>query len=208
MEENKDEKVLKKKKKSNLIKGTKLIPLCLIVIIIVIAVISQNKTGKIETKVKSMLDRVVEKSELETATITYNVIAKECKDEQTCDKSSNNIKDFKYVVSCKGTVSAGIDFKDVKIDVDEAKKNVIIHMPQATIKGEPNILSTKFLNGNELPASEITNARKLCQETTKERSEIDNKLIPAATEQARIVLEEFYNQWIKVYDSSYTIEVR
>ena len=36
----------------------------------------------------------------------------------------------------------------------------------------------------------------------------DGKLIPAAKEQARIVLEEFYKQWIKAYDASYTVEVK
>ena len=150
----------------------------------------------------------LEKSDLETATITYNVIAKKCKDEKKCDKSSNNINDFKYVASCKATITAGLDFKKVEIEVDEKNKKVIIKIPDAIIKGDPNIGSIKFLNGNELNSSEYADARKLCQETALEKSKKDNKLIPAAKEQAKIVLIEFYNQLIKGYNPAYTVEVK
>ena len=100
-----------------------------------------------------------------------------------------------------------IDFQKIKVDVDEKDKKVIVKVPDATIIDEPNIHSIKFLNGNELSASELPNARKLCQETVKEKSELDQKLIPAAKEQSRVVLEEFYNQWIKAYDSSYRVVI-
>ena len=211
MEVNNNEEKVEKKEESNSIINYKKICLLLIIIILFIFGIKMiifNKDGDVKNQVKTILDRVVQKSELETVTITYNVIAKKCKNETNCDKSSNNIKDFKYVVSCQGTITAGIDFDKVNVEVDEIKKNIIIHIPEASIKGDPNILSINFLNGNELGAAELTNARNLCQETTKERSQSDGKLIPAATEQARIVLEEFYKQWIKAFNSSYTIEIR
>lgn len=210
-EEKLEKKEKEKKEKKNSLKSFKRIGLLLIILILVvfgIKMIILNKDGDVKNQVKTILDRVVQKSELETVTITYNVIAKKCKDENNCDKSSNNIKDFKYVVSCQGTITAGIDFDKVKVEVDESKKNIIIHIPEASIKGDPNILSINFLNGNELSASELTNARNLCQETTKERSQADGKLIPAATEQAKIVLEGFYKQWVKAFDSSYTVEIR
>ena len=185
-----------------------LVPLLLICITLFIIFFTRlNKEGQIKMKVKSTLEKVVEKSDLETVTITYNVIAKKCKDEENCDKKSNNISDFQYVVSCKGSIVAGIDFQKIKVDVDEKDKKVIVKVPDATIIDEPNIHSIKFLNGNELSASELPNARKLCQETVKEKSEMDQKLIPAAKEQSRVVLEEFYNQWIKAYDSSYRVVI-
>ena len=184
------------------------IPLLLIFITLFVIFFTRlNKEGQIKMKVKSTLEKVVEKSDLETVTITYNVIAKKCKDEENCDKKSNNISDFQYVVSCKGSIVAGIDFQKIKVDVDEKDKKVIVKVPDATIIDEPNIHSIKFLNGNELSASELPNARKLCQETVKEKSELDQKLIPAAKEQSRVVLEEFYNQWIKAYDSSYRVVI-
>ncbi len=207
MENVEKEKTTEVSKKNNK-KGKLLIFIIIIVLILIVLFTIPNKKGQIEIKVKSSLDKVVEKSDLETVNISYNVIAKKCKNEDDCNTKSNDINDFKYVVSCKGTITAGIDFKDVKIDIDSKNKKIIVKVPEATIKGEPNIGSIKFLNGNEISADELPEARKLCQETTLIKSNEDNKLLPAAKEQAIIVLEEFYNQWIKAYDSSYEVEVK
>lgn len=42
-----------------------------------------SKEGKTINNVKSSLDKVVEKSNLETVSFTYNVIAKKCKDKKS-----------------------------------------------------------------------------------------------------------------------------
>lgn len=210
MKEVKEENDLKKKSSKGKSKGN-IKYLILIIFIVAIAIILINtysNGGNIETKAKISLDKIVEKSDLETANITYNVIGKKCKNEKKCDLNSNKISNFEYVVSCKGTLTAGIDFSKVKIDIDNNNKILKIEMPEVTLKGEPTIGSVKFLNGSEVPADELPAARKLCQETVKTRSEEDNKLLPAAKEQARIVLEEFYKNWIKAYDSSYKVEVK
>ncbi len=210
-------KVEEKTPKKNPFKGIvnffrkKIILILLILVIVLVAIIlllTSRKDNQIEIKVKSSLEKIVEKSDLETINIVYNVIAKKCKDEATCDKTSNNIDNFEYVVSCKGTVTAGIDFSKVKITVLESEKKIIIEMPEAAMQGEPNIGSIKFLNGDEVPASKLPEARKLCQEVALDKSETDDKLIPFAKDQAKVVLEEFYKQWIKAYDSSYVIEVK
>ncbi len=205
--ENEGKKEIVRKKGSKLKVFLLLLVLVIIVIFVKKFIISGGK-GNIDLKVKSTLEKVVEKSDLETVNITYNVIAKKCKDEDNCDLTSNSIEDFAYVVSCKGTITAGIDFNNVDISIDEDNKKVIIVLPDAKITDEPNITSIKFLNGNDLPAEELPNARKLCQETTLEKSENDDKLLPAAKEQAIVVLEQFYKQWIKAFDDSYQVEIR
>ena len=195
--------------KNGLMNCKLLVPLLLVFfLLLLIFLIFSSKEGQIKMKIKSTLEKVIEKSDLETVTFTYNVIAKQCRDDEVCDKTTNDINNFKYVVSCKGSIVAGIDFKKIAVDVNQKNQKVVIKIPEATIIDEPNILSIKFLNGNELPASELPNARRLCQETIKEKSSVDEKLIPAAKEQSIIVLEEFYNQWIKAYNSSYIIEVK
>lgn len=208
MNEVKEENDLKKKssKSKGIIK--QLILIILILAIVFFLINTYSNGGNIEIKAKISLDKIVEKSDLETANITYNVIGKKCKNEKKCDLNSNKMSNFEYVVSCKGTLTAGIDFSKVKIDIDNNNKILKIEMPEVTLKGEPTIGSVKFLNGSDVPADELPNARKLCQETVKTRSEEDNKLLPAAKEQARIVLEEFYKNWIKAYDSSYKVEVK
>lgn len=215
MKENKNETsqnyTEKLQKMKNKILGGKnkifLLILIIIIIILVIIFLRQNKKEDIKISVKSSLDRIVEKSDLETVNITYNVIAKKCEDDINCNLKSNNIDDFKYVVSCKGTITAGIDFSKIKIEIDEKNKRLIVKMPEATIKGEPSIGPIEFLDAKDIPADEYPNARELCQATIKSKSSDDGKLLPAAKEQARAVLEEFYKQWIRAYDSKYTVEV-
>ena len=137
----------------------------------------------------------------------FNVIAKQCKDNKKCDKASNEIDQFEYVVSCKASITGKIDFNKVKINVDEENKKVLITTPEVMLK-DPVIASTKFLNGKDVDADELPNARKLCMETAKEKSENDDKIIPAAKDQAIVVLDQYYSQWIKVYYPSYSVEVK
>lgn len=186
----------------------------IIIIILIVLIIGgvggsllNSKEGKTKNTVKSSLDKVVEKSDLETVSFTYNVIAKKCKDEKNCNLKSNNIDDFKYVVSCKGTITAGIDFSKVKIDVNEEKKLITVAIPEATLENDASVGSVKFLN-DDVSADELPNARSLCAETIKSKSESDEKLLPAAKEQARVVLEGFYSQWIKAFDEEYKVEVK
>lgn len=185
--------------------------LIVVIVILVIGVIGgsflNSKEGKTRNVVKSSLDKIVEKSDLETVSFTYNVIAKKCKDDNNCDTKSNDINHFKYVVSCKGTITAGIDFSKVKIDVDNRKKLITISIPEATLENSPSISTVRFLN-DDVQADELPNARSLCTDTIKSKSESDEKFLPAAKEQARVVLENFYSQWIKAYDKKYKIEVK
>ena len=60
---------------------------------------------------------------------------------------------------------------------------------------EPNI-SVNILNGVDLPPSAIVDARKLCQEKTKEKGLNDVNLNSIAKDQTKIVLEEFYSQYM------------
>ena len=91
--------------------------------------------------------------------------------------------------------------------MNNKEKKVVVEVPEATIK-DSTIISVKFLNGDDLPPETLTEATKLCDVDVLERSKKDEKIVPAAKDQARVVLEGFYQQWIKAYDSSYTVEVR
>lgn len=97
-EENNNKKVIVniKEKKSKFI----LISVTILIVIIIILSLGNGKRT-IKTHIKSTLTKLVEKSDLETANIMYNVIAKKCNDEEKCDLNSNNINDFKYVASCQ-----------------------------------------------------------------------------------------------------------
>lgn len=197
----------KSSKKSKENKKLRILLFCITIISILVILTIIDKEGSVEIKVKSSLDRIVEKSDLQTVNLTYNVIAKQCKNKDECNKNSNNIDDFEYVVSCKGTVTAGIEFEQVKVEVDKKNHKIILNIPEATIK-EINIGTLNFLNGEDISANELPNARELCENTIKEKAKNDDNLLPAAKEQAETVLQSFYAQWIKSLDKEYKVEIK
>lgn len=87
------------------------------------------------------------------------------------------------------------------------KEIITVTLPEATLNENPSVSSVKFLN-EDVSADELPNARNLCSDTIKNKSKSDEKLLPAAKEQARVVLEEFYSQWIKAYNDEYKVEVK
>lgn len=197
-----ESKSQKQKKKILLVIGAVILVVLLIVFVI------PNKARTIKTNVKSSLERTEIRSNLETASFTYNVIAKKCKDDNKCDKESTSIKEFEYVISCEGTITSGIDFSKIEIDVNDKEKKLIITMPEATITDTSMGNDLKFINGDRVLANKMEEARKLCKATTKEKSEADGTLLDTAKKQAQVVLQEYYEQWIKAYDSDYKVEVR
>ena len=197
-----DEKKEKSKKNNKLI-----IFLLVVIVILVIVFVIPNKGGKIRINVKSSLESLVEKSDLETVSFNYNVIAKKCKNEDKCDLASNDIKDFDYVLSCTGMLTAGIDFDKVDIKVDDGNKKITITLPDSQIT-EVNVKTLKFLNGEDVSSSQLPEARALCKKTIEEKSSMDKKVLPAAKEQAKVVLQSFYEQWVKAFDGNYKVEIR
>jgi hypothetical protein len=199
---------IKEKKKGFKFRSIFLLILIILVIILIIIGLFKftSKKGKITVNIKSSLEKIVEKSDLETATFTYNLVAKKCKDDNNCDIESNKMANFKYVVSCKGSVTAGLDFSKIIIKEDKSNKKIIVTLPDTAITSKAEISTINFINGDDLPADTIPEARKLCQETIENKSNEDDKLLETAKNQAEIVLEEYYKQWIKTYDSSYKVE--
>ena len=126
---------------------------------------------------------------------------------ELCEIIDDNIDDFEYVVSCKGTITAGIEVKNIKIKLDEENKKLTITVPEAKLN-DKNILSRTFLNGEDLDADKLPEATKLCEDTLSEKVEKDEKLLPAAKEQAKVVLKSYYEQWLKALGEDYTIEMK
>ncbi|MBQ2407905.1 MAG: DUF4230 domain-containing protein [Bacilli bacterium] len=197
-----EENIQKKKKPIKLLIGI----IFIVIIAVVVILILTSKEGKETVNLNATLEKIVEQNKLETVTFTYNVVGKECK-ESGCNKHSNNIDDYKYVVSCKGTVTSGIDFKKVKINLDEENKKLVVEIPEANIL-ETNISSTNFLNGDKLPADEIVSARALCKKEILQKSAADMELKKAAKEQVKIILSVYYEKWAKSLGDGYKVEVK
>lgn len=193
-------------------KTTKII-IILVAIIIVLVLslgILNSETGKLKISAESSLEKIVEKNDLETVSYTYNAIARQCK-KAGCSTDSENTDDYKYFVSYEGTVSAGIDFKQVKIYVDKDNKKLIITVPEPKITGyNVDIGSLKFIFTKDKynEASELEQAFKLCKADLENRSEKDELILKTAKQNSITVLEAFFKPWIETFNSEYEVVVK
>jgi len=193
-------------------KTTKIIIVLVVIIIMLILSLGilTSETGKLKISAESSLEKIVEKNDLETVSYTYNAIARQCKKEG-CSKNSENTDDYKYFVAYDGTVSAGIDFKQVKIDVDKNEKKLIITVPEPKITGyNVDIGSLKFIFTKEKynEASELEKAFKLCKDDLESRSEKDELILKTAKQNSITVLEAFFKPWIETFNSEYEVIVK
>lgn len=200
------------KKMKELKKSTKIIIVLLIVIVILCLVlgVANSETGKLKITAESSLEKIVEKNDLETVSYTYNAIAKQPKNADGNVESENN-DDYKYFVSYEGMVSAGIDFKQVKIDIDRKAKKLIIIVPEPKITGyNVDIGSLKFIFTKEKynEASELESAFKLCKEDLENRSEKDELILKTAKQNSITVLEAFFKPWIETLNNEYEVEIK
>lgn len=188
----------------------------IIIILIIFVVLSLflssffSSSKKIKFSAESSLEKVVDMNNLETVTYTYNAIARQCK-KTNCSSESTDIDDYKYFVSYEGTVTAGIDFKQVKIDVDKKAKKLIIDLPEPIITGHNvDISKLKFIFKGEKynEASELENAFKLCKRDLENRTTEDDLILKTAKDNSISVLKGFYEPMIKKIDKDYIIEFK
>lgn len=201
---------------SEKIKGLKITTKIIIILLIVIAIllfalgVANSKEGEIIISAKSSLERIVEKNELQTVNYTYNAIAKQPKNKNIPENSEND-DDYKYFVLYEGMLSAGIDFKQVKINVDSDSKKLIITIPEPKITGyNVNIGSLKFIFTKDKynEASELENAFKLCKEDLQKRSEKDTLILQTAKQNSITVLEAFFKPWLETFNDEYQLEIK
>ena len=191
---------------------TKIIIILLIVIVILLLAlgVANSKEGEIIISAKSSLERIVEKNELQTVNYTYNAIAKQPKNKNIPENSEND-DDYKYFILYEGTVSAGIDFKQVKINIDNDSKKLIIVLPEPQITGyNVNIGSLKFIFNKDKynEASELENAFKLCKEDLQKRSARDILILQTAKQNSITVLEAFFKPWLETFNDEYQLEIK
>lgn len=182
---------------------TKIIVILSLVLIIVVAIllaITQNKGGQLTTISKSSLQKVIEINELSTVDYTYNATATKYDEDN----------DAMYYVAYEGTVTAGIDFNEIGIDVLKDEKKVIITIPAVEIHSTKVDMGTMeyIFTKNRYETEDISQeAYKLCKDDLKERIEKENVLHDTARENAISSVEALFKPWIDAIDSTYTVEI-
>jgi hypothetical protein len=191
-------------------KNTKLIIILLGIIVVLGLVIyfmfSKDSSNGIIIRAKSNFKKAVDTEELRTSTFTYNGVARKCKEECKNDGTDERL----YFVSYEGEVTAGLDFDKIDFNVDKKNKKMTIIMPEVKITNAQAFMEKQkyiFKNSKYDNVNEITEANRLCNEDIKKRASEDEQLLATAKDNAKIVLEQFFETWLNNYYDGYTLEI-
>ena len=177
-----------------------------VVVIAGIAAASARMMPKEEPKptviTESTLQEIINVSELSTYTAVYNGIAQV--------PNPDKPEKIDYYVSYEAKVYAGIDFKDVVIEVDEETKEIRVSVPDVRInKVDVDISSMEFIfNNDKANTSTVSQqAYKACEEDAKQESEKQQAIYELAKQNACNVLRALIQPIVEQADAEFTLTV-
>lgn len=163
-----------------------------------------GEEGEVTTITKSSIEEVLNISELQTADYIYNAIV------DVYDEDGTTLK---YHVAYEGTITAGINFDEVEIEVLEDEKEIVLTMPEVSIQdtivnsGTLEYIFTKDKYDNEKD-NVYKEAYSKCQEDLEEKANSDTRLLETAQNNAKQVVEALMTPWIEQTDSVYTVTIQ
>lgn len=181
----------------------RILVLAILVILIVkvfVPKVFRSKPGEVSTITKSSLEKVIEINDLETLDYTYNAVT-DVRDEE--DR-------LKYHVAYDGVVTAGIDFSNIDIAIDEEAKKISIKVPKASIldlRVDTGTMDYIFEKRRYETESVSHEAYKACLEDLKNRAEKEESLLEMADENALSTVRALIEPWVKEVDQAYEVEV-
>lgn len=197
-----------KKKNAVAVRGKKMYlivaaAVILVLVLIILLMGNSEKDDKKEIITESTLEKIIDVSDLSTYEAVYNGIA-----------PVSNKKDGKktdYYVSYEAKVKAGIDFKQVKIAVDEKKKKISISVPEVEITDtNVDITTLDFIFENKKAETETVTqeAYKAAIEDVKKEIIDKDALYTLAADNAKNVIEALVKPFVKQLDDEYALEIK
>lgn len=176
----------------------------IIILLAILLILSSNKKGSRSISAKSSLEKIIEINELSTIDYTYNAIATKYKD------GKNDKKSIEYYVAYEGVVTAGIDFNEIKIQIDDKDAIINIILPEVEIQDIRVAMDTMeyiFVKKAKEEQSISQEAYKLCKEDLKNRLENEENLYTSAKENAISAVEGLLKPWLNVIDKEYKVVI-
>lgn len=173
-----------------------------IVIVICIKTNSTSKGKQPEVITESTLQKIIDVSDLSTFEAVYNGIAKVMNAEKTAEVD--------YYVSYKAKVKAGIDFKDVIIDIDNDAKVITIQIPKVKITDIiVDITTLDYLFENDKANTENVSqeAYKACIEDVKNECNTEDAIYELAEQNAKNIVEALIKPFVNQLDEEYTLAI-
>lgn len=161
-----------------------------------------GEEGTVTTISKASLEKVFEISELSTVDYSYNAVARAYEEDGVTPK---------YYVAYEGTVTAGIDFSKIMIDIDEDTKIITITLPESEIQNTTvDFGSMDYIFENKKYETETVSqeAYELCKTDLARRAAKENDLMTLAKENAVTEVEALVDPWVQQIDGEYKVNIK
>lgn len=162
----------------------------------------QNKKEEPEIITKTNLEKVLNVSDLSTFEAIYNGIAAVAGEEKP--------ENIDYYVYYEAKVKAGIDFKQIKVDVNEKAKLITVTLPEVKITDvDVDIASLDYIFINNKSNTQTVSAKayKKCIEDVTDESNSTSEIYESAKLNARNMVEALIKPFTEQLDSSYKLEI-
>ena len=161
-----------------------------------------GEEGTVTTISKLSLEEVFEISELSTVDYDYNAVARAYEEDGETPK---------YYVAYDGTVTAGIDFSKIVIDIDEDTKTISLTLPESEIQNTAvDFGSMDYIFENKKYETETVSqeAYEVCRADLAERAKKEKDLLALAKENAVTAVEALVNPWVQQLDEEYKVTIQ
>jgi len=205
-----ENKTQKKKAKNGLLRSIRrsgwksrivILIICAVVVVgVVLSLSIKNEEGRVSTITETSLKKILEIDELATVDYTYNAIISRYMEESA---------EVMYHVAYEGIVTAGIEFSEIGIVVDEKTKKVTITIPPVEIldvRVNMDTMDYIFVKDKYETETISQEAYKLCKSDLENRVKKEDLLTKTARENAVASIKALFKPWIETVDTSYQVE--
>ncbi len=159
-----------------------------------------GEEGGVNTISESTLKEVLEISQMSTAEYTYNSLL----------QKSNEKNEIEYSVCYNGTITAGIDFSKIEIEIDDNAKTINVTVPKAEINSiNVDAGSLEYIFENEKYNTETVNseAYALAVNDLEQKAYSNTEILTLAKENAISTVEALLQPWTEQI-AGYTTTVK
>lgn len=159
--------------------------------------------GKVTTISESSLKEILEISQMSTAEYTYNSIVKKFTEDN----------ELAYSVCYNGIIKAGVDFSEIKLDIDNESRTINVTVPDAKITSvtvEAGRLEYIFADDKYNTETVSSEAYALAVNDLEQKASESQKILNPAKENAISTVKALLNPWSKEIDgeNGYEINVK
>ena len=162
-----------------------------------------SKEPKEAVITQSVLENVVNVSELSTFEATYNGVAQVMNEKKT-DKVD-------FYVSYEAKVKVGFDFSKISFVLDDDAKTIVVNIPKVSITDTTvDITSLDYIFVNDKANNETVSqiAYKACEDDVAAESAEQKAIFELAQQNAENIVRALVVPFVEQLDAEYTIEFR